>query len=90
MLSEWFPVSEEDSDRKKAGVKKMKDQFMIAYYMPDIAKFRGTAWGVINAASDMLHNAPLRQTKNYQANQFGRIIAGHPLVDMVTASCNKL
>jgi len=90
MLGEWFPVQEDDSDLKQRHVQKLRDEFMVAYFMPDIAKFRGTAWGAINAASDMLHNEPQRKTQNYQENNFGRIIVGHPLMDMVVKSCNAL
>lgn len=63
---------------------------MVAYMMPDIKKFRGTAWGVVNAASDMLHNEPSRKTQNYNENNWGRIIIGHPLLDMITKSCQTL
>lgn len=90
MLNEWFPVQKDDSDQKKRNVKKLKDEFMVAYFMPDIKQFRGTAWGAINAASDMLHNKPCRQTANYQENNFGRVMVGHPLIDMVVKSCNTL
>lgn len=55
-----------------------------------IKQFRGTAWGVINAASDMLHNEPRRKTETYDANNWSRIMVGHPLLDMVVSSCSKL
>jgi len=90
MLNEWFPVQENDSTTKKRNVKRLKDEFMVAYFMPDIKQFRDTAWGCINAASDMLHNQPQRRTDNYQENNFARIMVGHPLVDMVVKSCNAL
>lgn len=90
MLKAWFPVEENDSDVKKRNVQRMKDEFMVAYMMPDIKQFRGTAWGVVNAASDMLHNEPSRKTKNYEENNWSRIIVGHPLLDMITKSCQTL
>lgn len=90
MLNEWFPSQEDDSITKQRNVKRLKDEFMVAYFMPDIKQFRGTAWGCINAASDMLHNQPQRRTENYQENNFARIMVGHPLVDMVVKSCNEL
>lgn len=55
---------------------------MVAYYMPDIEKFRNTAWGILNAASDwMSHSSPQRNTSTYQERNFERIIYGHPILD---------
>lgn len=77
-----FPINTEDSDRKKNNVKQMKDSFMSCYFAPDIAKFIGTKWGVINAAADMAdHYTPSRKTQNYRENNFNRIIDGHIIVD---------
>ncbi len=90
MLTEWFPVEEDDSDLKKKNVELLRQQFITAYTMPDIKQFYGTAWGVINAASDMLHNEPRRKTETYDANNWSRIMVGHPLLDMIVNSCSKL
>lgn len=90
MLTEWFPIQEDDGEQRQKNIQRMRDEFMVAYMMPDIKQFRGTAWGVINAASDMLHNAPRRKTETYKDNNWGRIMVGHPLLDMVVSSCNKL
>lgn len=90
MLDALFPVTEADGARRKENVKRMKDEFYIAYHMPDIKKFQGTAWGVINAASDMLHNDPVRNTQNYQENRWAQVIVGHPLIDTVVKHCNEL
>lgn len=90
MLATWFPMEEDDTDQKKRNVKKLRDDFMVAYFMPDIKQFRGSAWGIVNAASDMLHNKPQRMTENYQENNWGRVIMGHPLMDMVAKSCYDL
>lgn len=84
ILSEMFPVGEADTDRKKAGVQQAKDEFMICYFRPDIAQFLHTAWGVVNAMSDMVtHSAPRRASKNYRENNWGRIMDGHKLLDRV-------
>lgn len=90
MLAEWFPIQEDDGEQRKKNIKRMRDEFMVAYMMPDIRQFRGTAWGLINAASDMLHNEPRRKTDNFQAHRWGKIMVGHPLLDMVVSSCNQL
>ena len=87
ILDELFPLKEEATDRERANVKRIKDEYMICYFAPDIKKFRGTAWGALNAMSDMVgHNAPLRKTTNYQANNWDRILNGHVLMDRM-AEC---
>lgn len=84
ILDDLFPVNTEDSDRKKRNIAELKDQFMVCMFMPDIAKFRNTAWGAVNAASDfMSHIAPKRATPTYQENNFSRILDGHIVLDTV-------
>lgn len=82
IVAEMFPLDEDASERTKANMQKAKQEFMIAYYMPDIEKFRNTAWGVMNAASDFCtHSSPQRNTSTYQERNFERIIYGHPILD---------
>jgi phage/plasmid-like protein (TIGR03299 family) len=82
ILAEMFPVEEDDTNRKKSSAEQAKESYMICYFAPDIEKFRGTAWGVVNAMADMVgHSTPLRRTKNYAENQWGRIMDGHMLMD---------
>ena len=86
ILDELFPVDENSSEREKRGVEKLKTEYMTCYFAPDILKFRGTAWGAVNAMSDMIsHNAPRRKTENYRENNWGRIMDGHILLDKMTA-----
>lgn len=88
ILEELFPADESSSHREKENVKKLKDEFMVCYFAPDILKFRGTAWGAVNAMSDMIsHNAPRRKTANYRENNWGRIMDGHILMDKI---CEKV
>lgn len=82
ILDEMFPTSEDSTDREKQNVQRLKKEYMVCYFAPDILKFRGTAWGAVNAMSDMIsHNAPRRKTTNYRENNWGRIIDGHALLD---------
>ena len=82
ILDQMFPVTEKDSDRKRANVQKVKDNYSICYFMPDIAKFRGTAWAGVNAMADMIdHSAPNRNTANYEENRWAKIMDGHILMD---------
>ena len=86
VLDELFPVDyQKDSARKINNVKDLKDNFYVCYMMPDIAKFRNTQWGVINAMSDMVtHMNPARKSDTYRENNWGRIINGHPFMDALT------
>lgn len=82
MLDRVFPVKEKATEREKNTAQKRKDDYMVCYFAPDIAKFRGTAWGALNAMTDMVaHTAPIRNTKNYAENNWGRIMDGHAFVD---------
>ena len=82
ILSELFPLKDDASDREKNNVKALKDEYMVCYFMPDVAKFHGTAWGAVNAMADMVdHNKPRRNTANYAENNWGRIMDGHAMLD---------
>ena len=82
IVNEMFPINEDSPERAKANMQKAKTEFMVAYYMPDIEKFRNTAWGVLNGAADFIdHSSPQRNTSTYQERNFERIIYGHPILD---------
>lgn len=76
------PKGEKPTALQKRNAEESKQAFYVCYAAPDIAKFAGTAWGVINAMSDLVgHSLPHRNTKEYDANNWGRIMDGHPLLD---------
>ena len=82
ILEELFPITDKSTEREKATAEKCRNEFMVCYFAPDIRQFRGTAWGVINAASDLVtHSMPHRNTKNYAENNWGRIMDGHAIMD---------
>ena len=88
ILNELFPVTEKSTEREKANAEKCKSEFMICYFAPDIVKFRGSAWGFINAASDFVtHTMPHRNTQNYAENNWGRIMDGHAIMDKAVKLC---
>ena len=90
ILSELFPTTSEMSKREKENIQTLKDEFMTCYDAADIAKFKGTAWGVINAMSDMAtHMKPRRKTKTYRENNWNKIMNGHPLIDGIVKACNN-
>lgn len=82
IIDELYPVKPTDSDRRKNNVIQIKEGIFKKYEMSDVSQFKGTKWGVINAVTDFAdHAVPTRLTKNFQENNWGRIINGHPLVD---------
>lgn len=86
ILDELFPVDVHTTEREKQNIKKLRDEYMVCYFAPDLVKFRDTAWGAYNAMSDMItHNAPLRKTENYRENNWGRLMDGHVMMDKMTA-----
>lgn len=86
ILDELFPIDDDMSDREKRNAEKVKEDYMVCYFAPDIMKFMGTAWGALNAMSDMVsHNAPRRLTSNYRENNWGRIMDGHVMIDKMAS-----
>jgi hypothetical protein len=86
ILDELFPVTDDSSEREKRNMETMKTEYMVCMLAPDILKFKNTAWGAINAMSDMVtHNAPRRQTKAYWENNWGRVMDGHILMDKMAS-----
>lgn len=82
IVEELFPITEQSSAREKMTAEKCRKEFMVCYFAPDIKRFRNTAWGVINAASDLAtHSMPHRNTKNYAENNWGRVMDGHAIID---------
>ncbi|MBQ9348338.1 MAG: DUF945 domain-containing protein, partial [Oscillibacter sp.] len=94
ILNQMFPLGvSEDADEKKVEKakkrqEKMKTEYMVCYFMPDLANLRGTAWGAINAMSDFVsHNMPHVNRKNYAANNWDRIMTGHAVMDKMVDLC---
>lgn len=90
ILDELFPITDNDTDRKKQNVQSAKDSFYVAYFMPDILKFGESAWRAVNAMSDMVtHSTPKRNTASYNENRWGKIMDGHVLMDQFVELVNK-
>jgi phage/plasmid-like protein (TIGR03299 family) len=90
ILDELFPITDNDSDRKKQNVQSAKDNFYVAYFMPDILKFGESAWRAVNAMSDFVtHSTPKRNTKSYNENRWGKIMDGHAIMDQFVELVNK-
>ena len=90
ILDEMFPIDDNMTERKKENIKSVKESFYVAYFMPDIEKFRDTAWGAVNAMSDFVtHSTPKRHTKNYNENRWGKLMDGHLMFDQFVNLVNK-
>ena len=82
MLNSLFPTTEKSTELQKRNAEEKKEAFYICYAAPDIDKFQGTAWGVLNAVSDLVgHSLPHRNTQTYDEQNWSRIMGGHPLFD---------
>lgn len=81
MLKALFPTSEEDSKQRIENMERCRNEVMALTFMPDLAKFKDTQWGAINALADWVdHTDPKRKTKNYKENRFKAILNGHELL----------
>lgn len=81
-LDKMFEVKEDATDRQKKTAQDAKDGIMTCIFAPDLAKFIGTKYGFLNAVADYAdHSNPVRQTKAWQENRWGYVIAGHPILD---------
>lgn len=78
-----FPIDKnKDSERKINNVSILKKNFFACYNEADIAQFKGTVWGAINAMADLVdHSAPNRNTTGYYENAWNKLIVGHPTLD---------
>lgn len=84
VLDNIFPVSEKDTERRIQNVEQQKDDFMVCMFAPDLQKFKGTAWQMVQAASDYFtHRAPKRATNNYAEKNFERVLDGNVSFDKV-------
>lgn len=85
LIGEMFPIKDDDTERIKRGMEKLRADYMRCYVMEDNKKFADTAWGALNAMTDLVgHNEPRRKTKTYQENNWGNIINGHWMNDNFT------
>jgi phage/plasmid-like protein (TIGR03299 family) len=68
------------TNKKLDNVNQLRSSLKKAYDQPDIAKYRNTKYGVINAVSDAVtHAEPLRKTSD--ENMFNQVIDGHKTID---------
>jgi phage/plasmid-like protein (TIGR03299 family) len=90
-----FPLPDKpDADENKRKTKNTYffwDIFFGCYNAPDIAKFRNTKWGAVNAVADAVyHGAPCRETAGYQENLWNKSMGGNPVLDKAVAILNEM
>lgn len=90
ILDEMFPVEDDATERKKKNIEDIKQSYYMCYIQPDIAKFMNTAWGAINACSDLVtHMTPKRNTVSFNENRWGKLMEGHAMMDQFVQLVNQ-
>lgn len=80
-----FPITGEMGKRKEEAQLRLRDRLKDAWDMDDLNNIRGTAWGFLNAVSDMsTHKEPARKTENWRENAFMNTLDFPYLMDDAT------
>lgn len=81
-----FPIEEDDTERKKTVYETQINQLKYCYNRDDLANFRGTGWGIMNAVADYVdHGIPIRQTANWEENRWDKILSGNTVFEKAYA-----
>jgi hypothetical protein len=82
VLETLFPIDENDTDRKKRNAMESREAFQVCMFAPDILKYKGTAYQMVQAASDFAtHIAPQRMTSTFAERNFDKVLNGHITID---------
>lgn len=82
IIDNMFPIKEEASERAKENIINSRNKFMVCMMAPDILKYKGTAYQIVQAASDFAtHMAPNRMTDTYKERNFSKVLDGHWVID---------
>jgi hypothetical protein len=82
VVAKLFPVTAEMSERQVRNAQKNREDFMVCVFAPDLMKFKGTAYQVLQAASDYAtHREPGRKTITYQERNFSSVLDGNVIID---------
>ena len=78
-----FPDMENMTAVQQKNISRMKEELKTRYFdAPDLKGMEKSGYRFINAVSDFAtHAKPLRETKNYRENLFGRTMEGNALID---------
>ena len=82
MVKTLFPVSEDMTARQIKSMEYNKEALLSCFKAPDIANFKNTAWGAVNALSDFVsHTEPLRNTNTFAERRFESVVSGNTVFD---------
>lgn len=82
MFETLYNLKPDDSDRKKRNIEQIKENYTACWFAPDLANFVGTAWGAVNAASDLItHYQPMRTTASFAEKNFERVVDGNSIIN---------
>lgn len=82
LINELIPDPDQNmSDRQKNNILTMKKQFITCYNAPDLANYKGTGWGIVNAASDYMTHYNLTNRSPYNESRFGSVLFGNNFLD---------
>lgn len=82
VVAKLFPVTSDMSERQVRNAQKNREDFMVCVFAPDLLKFKGTAYQVLQAASDYAtHREPGRKTTTYQERNFSSVLDGNTIID---------
>lgn len=91
LLTQLFPINEDDPNITKRRQQERRDLLTNCYEVDDLANFKGTAFGVLNAVSDITtHPQPVRMNDTIFGNLFVKTMEGHPMLDKAFAFVEAL
>ena len=86
IINKLFPITTDMSDRQVQNMKNNRDTFVACTIVPDLLKFKGTAYQILQAASDFAtHRNPGRKTTTYKERNFSNILDGNIIIDTTFA-----
>lgn len=84
-------VPDDATDRMKKNADDLKVKFAMCYFAPDIAKFKNTAWGVINAASDFATHVRSGQSKGkFSETNWASVMNGNMIIDNIMTQVSAI
>jgi len=86
LVATLFPEPKKGTDRRKDTVNERRVALTEALNVDDLANYRGTAWGAINAVADYVDHANVKRESDVSLDRrFEKVVDGHPLVDRATS-----
>jgi len=81
LIGQLFPVEQDATKIAKTNCLNRRLAFRKALNADDLANFRNTKWGFVNAAADFADHIFFRNTENARENRLANVFSGAPLMD---------